>query len=283
MLKQSAPAALFALFLLAGCGQDDGGGAQSSAADSSAAPASASRGAPVAVVNGVALTDARVSVYMKGLPPLHEDGRGEIIENMISSELVAQAARKAGMADELHEDMLVAQQAVLVRSYLGDYLEKNPVTEEDLQARYEQFKRELGERREYLVSHILLPDEEAANQTLAEIVENPERFADLAKERSQDTGSGANGGDIGWSSPDNLVPPFAEAMRQMEPGEISSAPVQTRFGWHIIQLRDTRGATPPPLEGRVRQQMETQARNEKVTQHVDELRAAASVELKEAP
>ena len=285
MLKQSAAAALFALLPLAGCGPDEGGTAQSPPPppDSPAALPAKSQGEVVAVVNGVELTDSRVSVYLKGLPPLNDDSRGEIVENMISSELIAQAAQSAGMALEFHEDMLVAQQAVLVRNYLGKYLEENPTTDDDLNARYEAFKQELGERKEYLVSHILLPDEDAANKTLAEIQASPERFADLAKERSEDKGSGANGGDIGWSSPENLVPPFADAMQQMQPGEISAAPVQTRFGWHILQLRETRGATAPPLEGRVRQQIEAEARNEKVTQHIEQLRAAAQVELKEAP
>ena len=287
-MKKIAPAILFSALLLAACGQEESEVAQNDSASTPAADASApamaqSEGEVVAVVNGVSLTDSRVSVYLKGLPPLHEDGRAEIVENMISSELLAQAAMQAGMDRELREDMLVAQQAVLVRNYLNDYLEQNPVSDEEIRARYDQFAAEFQGRQEYLVSHILLPDEESANAALAEVRADPERFADIAKERSEDKGSGANGGDIGWSAPENLVPPFAEAMQQLQKGEISPGPVQTQFGWHIIQLRDVRGASPPALDGRFRQQMEAEARNEKVTQHIEQLRASATVELKEAP
>ena len=274
------PILVFSALLLTACGQDNAGHAQSNS--NNAAPDSLqSRGEVVAVVNGVNLTDQRVSVYLKGLPPLNEDSRGEIVDNMISSELLAQAARKDGLAEELREDMLVARQAVLVRADLNNYLAENPVSDEDIKARYDAFAAEFQGRQEYLVSHILLPDEDGAKAALAELQSNPERFADIAKERSQDPGSGANGGDLGWTSPEGLVPPFAEAMRQLSPGEMSSAPVQSQFGWHIIKVADTRSAAPPALEGRFRQQFESEARNEKVTQHIEQLRAAATVELKE--
>ena len=281
-MKHFAPALVFSALLLSACGQDNAGSAQSNSTGGAAPAALQSKGRVIAVVNGVNLTDQRVSVYLKGLPPLNEDSRGEIVENMISSELLAQAARKEGLAEELNEDMLVAQQAVLVRAYLNNYLEQNPVSDEDIKARYEAFAAEFQGRQEYLVSHILLPDEEGAKAALAELQENPDSFADIAKERSQDPGSGANGGDLGWNSPDGLVPPFAEAMQQLKPGEMSSAPVQSQFGWHIIKVADTRGATPPALEGRFRQQFESEARNEKVTQHIEQLRAGAAVELKDA-
>ena len=276
--------ALFALTLGA-CNQENPA-AQSNGVASAAETSTEmkSEGKVVAVVNGVELTDMRVSVYLKGLPPLQDDGHAEVIENMISSELLAQAAAQEGLKDELREDMLVAQQAVLVRAYLNNYLLENPVSEEDIKAHYEKALADNtlgGGGKEYLVSHILLPDEEKAKTALADVQKNPESFGDIAKERSEDKGSGQNGGDIGWSSPQNLVPPFAEAMQKMKPGEISSAPVQTRFGWHIIHLREVRDTEPPALDARLRQRIQNEERNAKVTKHIEDLRAAATVELKE--
>ena len=290
-MKHSIPALLLlSVFALSACGKEEDGAAKTDgAADSASASSYDSASEPasdapvVAVVNGVELTEARVSVYLKGLPPLHEGGRGEVIENMVSSELLAQAAEKGGLLDELREDIRVAGQAVLVRTYLNQYLADNPVSEEVLKARYDEFAREFQGQQEYLASHILVAEEAAAKAALAEVQGNPERFAEVAKEISTDKGSGANGGDLGWTSPGNLVAPFAEAMQQMKPGEMSAAPVQTQFGWHIIYLREVRGASPPPLEGRFRQQLENEARNDSVRRHIEQLRAAAQVELKEAP
>ena len=279
-----ASAVALVALTLGACNQEKPAAQSNGAASAAEHEAIKSEGKVVAVVNGVELTDTRVSVYLKGLPPLQDDGHAEVIENMISSELLAQAASKAGLDQKLREDMLVAQQAVLVRSYLNDYLQENPVSEEDIKAHYEKALADNtlgGGGKEYLVSHILLPDEDKAKAVAADLQKNPKRFADIAKESSEDKGSGQNGGDIGWSSPQNLVPPFAEAMQKMKPGEISAAPVQTRFGWHIIHLREVRDTEPPALDARLRQRIENEERNAKVTKHIEELRAAATVELKE--
>ncbi|MBU3537439.1 peptidylprolyl isomerase [Polynucleobacter sp. UK-Gri1-W3] len=63
-------------------------------------------------------------------------------------------------------------------------------------------------------------------------------FAELAKKYSED-GSAANGGDLGWMSPGDLVPEFEQAMNRLQIGEVSN-PVKTEFGWHLIQVLDRR-------------------------------------------
>lgn len=83
--------------------------------------------------------------------------------------------------------------------------------------------------------HILVDSEELA-QELLEGLNAGESFAQLARSVSTDTGSGAQGGELGWSSPDNYVEPFADAVREAEVGALIG-PVSTQFGWHIIQVR----------------------------------------------
>jgi peptidyl-prolyl cis-trans isomerase SurA len=63
-------------------------------------------------------------------------------------------------------------------------------------------------------------------------------FADLAKKFSED-GSAANGGELGWMSPGDLVPAFEQAMNRLQIGEVSN-PVQSEFGWHLIQVMQRR-------------------------------------------
>ena len=100
---------------------------------------------------------------------------------------------------------------------------------------------------EYQVRHILIrpseirSEEEAAQliQRLYERILNGESFATLARAFSEDPGSALNGGSMGWTTTDSLVPEFAETMTSLPPGEVSR-PLQTQFGWHILQVTDQR-------------------------------------------
>jgi parvulin-like peptidyl-prolyl isomerase len=85
------------------------------------------------------------------------------------------------------------------------------------------------------VRHILVETEEEAQDVLAALVAG-EAFSDLARSISTDTGSGTQGGELDWSPITNYVKAFAEAVRDAEIGSIVG-PVQSEFGYHIIQVR----------------------------------------------
>lgn len=97
--------------------------------------------------------------------------------------------------------------------------------------------------------HILLrPDgpgpiqDNRTRQAIEELklrIESGEDFAELAKANSDDPGSGANGGDLGWVNPGTMVAPFENAMNALPVGKISK-PVKTQFGWHIIEVLERR-------------------------------------------
>jgi len=82
--------------------------------------------------------------------------------------------------------------------------------------------------------HILVETEEEA-LAIKERLEAGETFEDLAAELTTDPGSGQGGGDLGWFTEEDMVTPFAEAAFTLEIGEISD-PVETQFGWHIIEV-----------------------------------------------
>jgi parvulin-like peptidyl-prolyl isomerase len=83
--------------------------------------------------------------------------------------------------------------------------------------------------------HILVEAEEQA-QDIIEALKVGDSFADLARAVSTDSQSGTNGGELGWSPVFQFVKPFADAVREAPIGEIVG-PVQTEFGYHIIQVR----------------------------------------------
>ena len=93
-------------------------------------------------------------------------------------------------------------------------------------------------QREYKLSHILVGTEDEAKAIAADLKQGKD-FGTIAKEKSIDSGSSENSGELGWGNIDTYPKPFAEAVSNLRKGEISD-PVQTKSGWHIIKLEDIR-------------------------------------------
>ena len=132
---------------------------------------------------------------------------------------------------------------------------------------------------EYKVNHILLKTEEEAKATIAEL-DAGAKFMDLAKSKS--TGpSASQGGELGWLNPAqlNTMPGFAQALSEMKKGSYSKSPVQTQYGWHVIQLEDKRDLEPPSLE-QVEKQITAALRQQRLQEYVVKLRNDAKIDVK---
>ncbi|SDT87440.1 peptidylprolyl isomerase [Halopseudomonas salegens] len=100
---------------------------------------------------------------------------------------------------------------------------------------------------EYQVRHILIRPSEIRSenetaqliQRLYERIRNGESFENLARAFSEDPGSALNGGSMGWTTADSVVPEFAEVMTTLPEGQVSR-PLETQYGWHIIEVTDQR-------------------------------------------
>jgi len=155
-----------------------------------------------------------------------------------------------------------------VRLDLAGIAAKVQVTEEELHKYYDEnaaAKYATPERRR--ASHILIEagnDDAAAKKKAEDIAARAragEDFAKLAQQNSDDPGSKAAGGDLGWSTREAYVPAFADALFSMKQGEIRG-PVKTQFGYHVIRLD---GIEPPAQRSfeEVRTELEAQYRTEK--------------------
>lgn len=164
------------------------------------------------------------------------------------------------------------------------------VSEADLRAFYEQNASRYNQAEERRARHILLKvDDQAteadqkakAEKLLAELRKSPEKFAELAKQHSQDEGSAANGGDLDFFARGAMVKPFEDATYALKTGEISP-PVRSEFGWHIIRLEATRGGEARPFEA-VRAEIEDGRRTELARQRYQELAESFSTTVFEQP
>lgn len=139
---------------------------------------------------------------------------------------------------EGYENTFATAQASLVEDGLSkDQYETIFETELLRQKLYDAVTADLPHAQDRIwARHILVATEEEAKAVI-ERLNNGEDFSALAAELSQDTGSGARGGDLGWFGKGAMVAPFEEAAYNLKVGEISQ-PVQSSFGWHIIQVID---------------------------------------------
>jgi len=239
----------------------------------------ADKAKPVATVNGVAISQNVFDTFYaeqksQGMAD-SDELKNAVREELIRRELLQQEAKKAGIdknkAVAAQADL--ARQAVLVRAFIQDYVHKHPINEAQLKAEYEALKAKMT-GTEYKSRHILVDKEEDA-KAIIEKLKKGEKFADLAKQ-SKDPGSKDNGGDLGWSTSGNFVKPFADALAKLEKGKYTEAPVKSQFGWHVIQLDDSRPLQAPAFES-LKGQLEQHANQQMVQKLIEDLRAKAKV------
>lgn len=245
-----------------------------------AAPAfAAGKASPVATVNGQPISQAVFDAFLaeqkaQGAPD-SANLKDAVKEELVRREVLAQEAKKKNLdkKPEVQGQIELAKQAVLIRAYLSDYVRTHPISDSELKAEYDKIKASLG-KTEYKARHVLVETEDQAKAIIAKL-DKGEKFADLAKQ-SKDPGSKDKGGDLGWSAPNAYVPPFAEALAKLKKGEYTKVPVKTNFGYHVIELDDSRPLTPPSFD-QVKQQLEQRVGNQKIEALVKDLRDKAKV------
>jgi peptidyl-prolyl cis-trans isomerase SurA len=126
-------------------------------------------------------------------------------------------------------------------------------------------------------------DQEARRRLsqLRERVLNGDDFDTLARANSDDKASAIKGGDLGWSTPGNLVPLFEEQMDQLQEGEVSQ-PFKTQFGWHIVQVLGRRDydVTDETRRDQARKAVRDEKADEALSAYLRRLRDEAYIELR---
>ena len=201
--------------------------------------------------------------------------RNALREELNTRELLVREAKKKGLDknSDIKNQMDLASQTVLVRAYVSDWVKDNPVPEAVLRKEYDQIKAQIGDK-EYKVRHILVDNEADAKDIITEL-QKGEKFEKLAA-RSKDPGSKDKGGDLDWNAPGNFVKPFSDAMVATPKGKFTAQPVQTQFGWHVIEVDDIRDAKIPSFE-EVKPQLQQRVQSQVLDQYFKELRAKNGV------
>ena len=274
------------LFLLSGAAAAIAGSAfaQQPAKPPAKAPAQAQplKDPIVATVNGQPVRLSDLEVAQQSLPQQYRSMPLQavfpaLLERIIDSKLVVQEGKKSKANEDpaFKKRMAFVEEQVLQDFWIQREIAKM-VTAEKIQQRYQERLKSLPAEEEVHARHILVSTEDEAKALIAELKKGA-AFDKLAKEKSTDKASGAEGGDLGWFKKSDMVKEFADAAFGLKKGELSETPIKTQFGYHIIRIDDRRTAPPPALE-ELSDQIREELAREAVTAQLDKLRAGAKIE-----
>ncbi len=279
MNKYTLASAITLALMTAAC---DKGNNTAPAAPGASAPAVVAVGEVVATVNGKPISKAAFEILSDEV----NERRGEnkvpddkIIEELIKRELLSQEVAASGLLKDAKFAAKIenAQRMMLSQAAAEQFIESVKVTDEDLKKEYDERVGPM-KNAEYRAKHILVETEQAAKDVIAKLAKG-EKFDALAKKLSKDPGSKDKGGELGWFSPQQMVAPFSEAVMAMKNGETTQVPVQSQFGWHVIEREESREQAPPPFDS-VKDQLKNMVQTKKLQEHIADLQTKAKVENK---
>lgn len=265
-------------------------GSTQAAAPAAAPAAVVETGEVVASYGDGKLTSEELVVELQRLPQrsratMDAEGRKRFVENYVLNDLLYAEGLRQGLGSDPDIDRQVndLRRRLVVQRVVRKLQDMQPVSDDQVKA-YHDANADRYSTTTIKARHILVKDESKAKELHAQLKENPEQFADLAKANSVDTASARKGGDLGFFGRGRMVPEFEVAAFALKSnGEISEI-VKTPYGYHIIQLEERRDGEQKPFD-QVKEQIRATLRNEsmqaKTKDFYDQLKSKANVQIDE--
>jgi len=232
----------------------------------------------VATIDGRPVTQALFEQYVlakSGAPPERIDAglKARLLDELLQLEAAAVVGAKAAdpKALSLAE---IARLESLARSTAEAQGVFEAPSDANLQAEYQKYASGLP-ASEFHAAHILTASENAAALVVTQLQGGAD-FAAVATQASLDE-SKSRGGDLGWIRPGHLPNEFFESLKTLKPGQFTTQPFKTAYGWHVLKLIDMRVASPPAFED-VKAQLAANLQQERYRRFLEQSLAAAKVE-----
>ena len=236
-----------------------------------------------ATVNGQPLSEALLDVNVRAnvargqadTPQLRQSLENEII----GREVLAQQAQKLKLEQsaQAQAQWQQMQQNFLANLFLNHYSENNPVTADQIQAEYEEFLQEVQGSQQYKLSLIVVPTQERARAIIAELKQskNAGLFNEIAAKESTDP-SRAQNGELDWLLPQQMVPAVGNVVVNLNPGQITAAPIQTNLGWNVVRVDAVEAFTPPALR-QIESDLRQAAAQKQLSNYIQSLQGKAQI------
>lgn len=214
------------------------------------------KGPYLAKIDNTAVTQADFDREFQALPDYAQQiftdaaGKEKFLNEIINKELLYKEAVKKGFdkgQDHLKKVEEFKKLSLVSELFEKEIMTKAKVSDQDAKDYYDKNKDDFIVAKEIKASHILVKTEDEAQNVLARLKKG-EKFDAIAKAVSIDTGSAKNGGDLGFFKKGQMVPEFERAAAALKSGEITSTPVKSPFGFHIIKVTDKKTGDPIPYD-----------------------------------
>ncbi|MFO7815926.1 MAG: peptidylprolyl isomerase [Halanaerobiales bacterium] len=203
-------------------------------------------------------------------------------QNDLSQSEFEEVLEEQGTSMEEYKEQFLENSQILVDKFLQDEVFSDiNITESEAKSYYEDNKSEFEQKEQVEVSHILLNDEQKADEIKSQLEEGAD-FEQLAKENSVDNNTAEEGGKLGYIEKGQVVPEFETVAFQTEEGEISEV-FESQQGYHIIKVHDKKEAKTlsfSEVEDQINDTLSEQKRQEEMQEYINKLRDEFDVEVK---
>jgi peptidyl-prolyl cis-trans isomerase C len=250
-----------------------------------ATTAAADTSPAIATVNGSPITRDFYEFYIKGITgktsaDLNPQQRAAALDNLVRGKLTGEEAVKEGL-DKSGDTAYLLQLTrlnVLEQAVSDKFLKDKQPTDAELHAEYDRQISTMP-KLEYHARNIVVSTEAFAQSIIAQL-EKGAKFEDVAKKESMDPSAKTNGGDLGWFTPDRMIPELSAAIIALKPGDYTHKPLKSQYGWHVVQLIETRDLAPPPFD-QVKQRLVQVVQAKKFRAYQDDLMRTAKIDKTE--
>lgn len=210
----------------------------------------------LATVEGKEITQSQLDLLIEQAPQDQQmqfrthEGRRQLLNEMIAQELfyLKGKAEKVEETEEYQKEFAEMTEKFLKSYMISHFMSSVKVEEAELRQYYDENQDKFIAPDSVRCSHILVPAKQQAIDIIEEINAGGKTFDQAAKAYSVDTSNKDRGGDLGYFHKGQMVAEFEMAAFSLNPGEMTSEPIQTQFGWHIIQCNDRKTNEIVPFE-----------------------------------
>jgi peptidyl-prolyl cis-trans isomerase C len=203
--------------------------------------------------------------------------RAQVLDQFMTLITAAQEATKLKLQEQpdVQAALEVQRLEVLSNAAIQALAKDQKVSEDEIKKAYAKFAAN-AKRTQYKARHILVKTKGQAEKLIKQLGKGAD-FAKLAKENSM-APNATSGGELGWVNASQIPQPLAETLDKLKPGSYAKEPVMTQFGWHVVELEDSRKTEPPSLDS-VKPELTAAVKREKAMQEIVKRRDAATVEF----